>query len=232
MAAPFGDHAAAAAAAATSEDGMDFADIGDEIDARLHEHLAEADTGVTAKPLPTLVTPSPQEVGEHNVSHLPCRQGCRHCVAGRGKADRHYTVTDDDHKLPTVHCDYCYMGEKPSVETMDERNLPTLVIKGGNTKHVDAFVVQSTGTQHVYFIKALANALESTGYFTILFTSDGEHSIIALKRTAVAELRNRGVQSDIQFEESAVGDSAQNAVIERSVWEVESLTRVLVHQAQ
>ena len=36
----------------------------------------------------------------------------------------------------------------------------------------------------------------------------------------------------VQFEESGVGESQGNAVVERTIWEIESMTRTLVHAAQ
>ena len=37
---------------------------------------------------------------------------------------------------------------------------------------------------------------------------------------------------NVQMEESGVGESQQNAIVERAIWEVESMNRTLVHAAQ
>ena len=63
----------------------------------------------------TLVSPelpSQAEVDEHNVSHQPYRAWCRFCVMGRGKADFHMKSEDKDGRIPTIACDYCFMGKK------------------------------------------------------------------------------------------------------------------------
>ena len=166
---------------------------------RLQEHIDEAEPGQgsAAKSLPVPVLPSAEEVDDHNVCHLPHRTWCRHCIAGRGKADRHVSDGQDDHRIPTLHSDYAFMGEKSETEIMDERNLPIIVTKDGGTKWVDAHVVQSKGIQHQYSVKALARDLEAAGYANFLYKSDNEPALIALKRAAVAELRRQGQNIEV-----------------------------------
>ena len=43
--------------------------------------------------------PSKTEVEEHNITHLPFRSWCRHCVRGRGKEMPPYRSTED----PVMH---------------------------------------------------------------------------------------------------------------------------------
>ena len=43
--------------------------------------------------------PSKSEVEEHNITHLPFRSWCRHCIRGRGKEMPHCRSTED----PMVH---------------------------------------------------------------------------------------------------------------------------------
>ena len=50
-------------------------------------------------------SPSQKEVGEHSLSHLPCRNWCPCCVAGKGKVASHFKQTRTD-GLPELHCDY------------------------------------------------------------------------------------------------------------------------------
>ena len=52
------------------------------------------------------------------------------------------------------------------------------------------------------------------------------------KGAAVRALRERAGDVKVQMVESGVGESAQNGVVERSIWEVESMTRTLCHAAQ
>ena len=49
------------------------------------EQAAEAE-GVAARALPAPPQPTPEMVASHNVSHIPFRSWCAHCVRGRGKS--------------------------------------------------------------------------------------------------------------------------------------------------
>ena len=58
--------------------------------------------------------PTPQEVDEHNVTHMPYRAWCRHCVAGRGKEDPHRRVKQESKEagIPVSSVDYCFFGSE------------------------------------------------------------------------------------------------------------------------
>ena len=72
-----------------------------------------------------------------------------------------------------------------------------------------------------------------SGLQHFIYKSDGENAIKALKTAAVKELRSNGGEAiTVKMEESGTGESQQNGVVERAIWEVESKTRTLVHAAQ
>ena len=54
--------------------------------------------------------PSPREVEEHNLTHLPYRNWCKHCVFGKGRAAPHYKRTKREDSLAEIHFDYCFMS--------------------------------------------------------------------------------------------------------------------------
>ena len=70
-----------------------------------------------------------------------------------------------------------------------------------------------------------------SGVQTLVVKSDQEASIVDVKNSLMRELR--GVEGlTVMPEESPIGASAANAVIERSVWEMQSTTRALVADAE
>ena len=99
------------------------------------------------------------------------------------------------------------------------------------TKWVDAAAVQAKGVQFDHAVKEVAKMIEASGYSELIVKSDGESSIVALKRAAVSELRRQGHAIQVQFEEAPKGDSQRNGVVERAIWEVEAQVRVLMHHA-
>jgi len=131
-----------------------------------------------------------------------------------------------------IHADCGFLGEKVEVDLIDERNIPFIVVKDGppptGTRWVGSHAEQSKGAQHAYSANVVAQDLVNAGYGDFIFKSDGEPALLALKKAAVAEARRQGHEINVQLEESPVGDSQKNGYVERAIWEVQSLTRVLV----
>ena len=123
------------------------------------------------------MTPTPEEVAEHNVCHVPHRAWCRHCVAGRGKADQHRT-SEANGQVPALHTDYGFLGEKPEVEKIESGTVPFVVIKDGpppaGTRWLGAHAVQSKGVQHEYSAKNVAQDIVYAGRAKFVFKPDGE----------------------------------------------------------
>ena len=83
--------------------------------------------------------PSQKEVDEHNLSHLPYRNWCPCCVAGKGKVAPHFKQSRTD-GLPEFHCDYCFLSTEGSPLAT------VLVAKEKNTRMTLAKVVPRKGT--------------------------------------------------------------------------------------
>jgi hypothetical protein len=74
--------------------------------------------------------PSKEEREDHEKTHIPFRNWCRHCIRGRGKEEACRKVERDPEK-PEVHMDFMFMGEEKS-----EKTLAMLVAKERGTKAV------------------------------------------------------------------------------------------------
>ena len=96
---------------------------------------------------------------------------------------------------------------------------------------MDSHGLQSKGVQHPYSAAVVAQDLAEAGYSKFVFKTDGEPAILALKKAAITELRRTGNDITVVPEESPVGDSQANGYIERAVWEVQAMVRVLIHRA-
>ena len=75
--------------------------------------------------------PSAEAVAEHDITHLPYRNWCPHCVRGRGKEIPHRR-TDEKPNMFEVHMDFAFLGE----ENEPGGTLPMLVVKERSTKRV------------------------------------------------------------------------------------------------
>ncbi len=61
---------------------------------------------VTPKLLPDPCQPTQQEIRDRELSYLPYRLWCRHCVLGRGKSQAHYKMEAEKfHAVPHVSMD-------------------------------------------------------------------------------------------------------------------------------
>ena len=53
------------------------------------------------------------EIEEHNITHLPYRSWCVHCVRVRGEQAGHLQQEErPENAIPEVPMDYCFMGRK------------------------------------------------------------------------------------------------------------------------
>ncbi len=55
--------------------------------------------------------PTEDEREEHELSHLPLRSWCRHCVAGKGR-EAPCAKAHEMPNIPEVHMDFMFMGEE------------------------------------------------------------------------------------------------------------------------
>ena len=81
--------------------------------------------------------PTPQEVEEHEATHLPFRRWCRHCVNGRAKEGPHFRVAEEckQRGLPIISGDYCFLGGEES-----DNNVTVFVLRCHRTRYTFAHV--------------------------------------------------------------------------------------------
>ena len=127
-----------------------------------HESAA-ADEAQPARPGNVLVLPSETEVKQHELTHLPFRNWCRHCARAKSKEGPHPESSPGG--VSKFATDYMFMGEDGT---------PITIPAGydGLTKAFFAIVVPCNGTS--------LNVL-STGHQKVILQSDQEPSIIDVK---------------------------------------------------
>ena len=77
---------------------------------------------------------------EHELTHLPFRSCCKHCVRGRGKDMPHSRVTEEPN-TPEMHCDLCFLWE----EGGPGNTVPVLVMGERTTRMTMAAAVPRKG---------------------------------------------------------------------------------------
>ena len=103
--------------------------------------------------------PSQAEIDAHNLTHLPYRNWCVHCLRGRGKALPHQKSTKE-RSLLEIHVDYCFPGDEDGSPTLkvlvcrERITSMTLAVvvdkKGGTTPTVERVVkfMKEVGCHH------------------------------------------------------------------------------------
>ncbi len=87
----------------------------------------DAEEGRAARVMKDPEAPSREEIERHNITHLPYRSWCPHCVRGRGRARPHQGhAGGGDRELPVVSADYAFFGKDGDV---DEKESPVLVLR-------------------------------------------------------------------------------------------------------
>ena len=80
--------------------------------------------GLVPKVKKMVAKPTAAEVEQHMATHIPFRNWCPHCVAGKSKIDPHIKKDKGDRTIPKVSLDYMYMTTGKQDEQM---GMPILV---------------------------------------------------------------------------------------------------------
>ena len=124
--------------------------------------------------------PTKEEYDEHMVTHWPYRSWCPHCIRGKGKTEYHKAANGRENKYPVISVDYAWTNQ-------EKKGKPILVIKDSRSGKVGAHLVEKKG-ENTHAIRMLSSELRRLGYGKIIFKSDQEASIVALKNAVRREI--------------------------------------------
>ena len=152
-------------------------------------------------------TPSKREREEHEVTHLPFRSWCPHCVRGRGQASPHvHGKEKEENRLPTIALDYGFLGEE------DRKSITTIAIRDSKSGALHGFQVPQKGVSDERVSKKIAGWVDGLGYKRVVIKSDQEPSIIALRAEIMRISRTEMVPEYSPVKDSKPNDAAENAV--------------------
>jgi hypothetical protein len=113
--------------------------------------------------------PTQAEVKEHQLTHLPFRSWCHHCVNGRGKEMPHEREkTSDEQTLPEYRLDYAFPGDE------EGNKLKTLVIVEKRSKMKTPVVVPAKGSTGRFAARKVLDLMHERGdkNFTVIVKPD------------------------------------------------------------
>jgi len=162
------------------------------------------------KPIRQPKTPTKAEVSEHFPLHLPYRDWCAHCVAGRATGIQHRRAGTEEESIGTTVCmDYCFLTD----EEEDNNVSPILVLYDHRLQAIWSLPVDRKGSE-AWVVKWITNKLDEAGYAgqDITLKSDGEPALMDLKKSVIAV--RCGITVPI---ESPVRQSKSNGAMERAI---------------
>ena len=80
------------------------------------------------------VLPSKADVEEHELTHLPYRSWCAHCVRAKGRAADHKKQEERQRDVREIHMDYCFMGANAVSDSLNPKLNAILAVKEKETK--------------------------------------------------------------------------------------------------
>ena len=183
------------------------------------DHLKLDESEETRKPNVKRLPPqvAQEEVDRHNVTHLPFRSWCQHCV--RGKA------TDDHHKrlAPTsVAGDAKWGMDYFFLTRAEEPNKMKAVLNCLDMQSGATFAAMVHKGADDYALAMIIESLKFTGRNRIIILSDQENSI----KKVASMVRDSRPQETVLLN-TPVGSSASAGGIERCNYEVEKQVRTL-----
>ena len=165
--------------------------------------------------------PNRAEVEEHQKTHLPFRNWCKHCVRGRGVEEPHKRQKEEV-GMPEIHVDFMFMGDEGK-----DKKWTILVAKERSTKMTMATVLPSKSSG-AFAARRMVAFMREIGceFGDLMMKSDNEESIKALV-SDVVRVRAAGGPGRTNIETSKTYSSASNGVVERGIRSVQGMVRVL-----
>ena len=166
--------------------------------------------------------PSVKEVELHNLTRVPYRNWCPVCIAAKGNDLEHRKDVKDERSLPEFAFDYCFPGNELGYK------LTVLVGKERGTGMTMATVVPEKGSKGKFVADKCMDFFVECGCRSgdIIIKTDQEPAIAFLVKDLVLE---RGDEPGCRtlVEQSPVGSSGSNGVVERAVQTIEGQIRVM-----
>ena len=178
--------------------------------------------------------PTSQERALHEITHIPLRTWCRHCMRGRSK-DCYHARLDGEHDVPRIGMDYMHISEQgvshkaDEIEEGETEVLTMLVVKDAWHKSIWAYPVEGKGVTAAEWLPEMVRKDLSTSGLDncmLVVKSDQEPAIKELQEEIARQRRASGAVGTI-LENSKVGDSSSNGRTERAIQELGGMIRTL-----
>ena len=200
--------------------------------------------------------PSPAEVAEHDLTHIPARPWCKHCVRGKAKTRPSLRICGSysENLAPRVRLDYCFLTENseeevagggeaqdPATEANEETtsavaqeeleetsrsSLTVLVMQESECRSVWAYAVEHKGSTEEWAVDQICEDLDTIGLRNDRIIVKSDQESSA-NDIAREISKRRASEYGTGLENSAIGDSNSNGTVERAIQDMEGQARTL-----
>ena len=186
--------------------------------------------GVAPKVIRDPGQPTAQQRKEHEMTHIPCRSWCPHCVRGRAKGRlRRRSVkgrprhSESRHRLLLLHEEGAQAGKDVDDEEKDDPNKSqtVLVMKRATTNMVWAYPVDKKGAgDDEWATGKIVSDLDAAGLqqCEIVFKGHQENAIGDVENQVARKRAEHGHGTALQ--NSPVGNSDSNGRVEKAIQEI------------
>ena len=171
------------------------------------DDVIDVDDNMVCQPCEPMIepkVPTAAEIIAHNITHLPYRSWCPHCVAARRPNSHHARSKAEDRKAsPLLVADYCFMKDNN-----DDDIVTVLVVRLYPAKAILATVCPAKGVDD-HVISRVTKFISDSGYLKLIYRSDQEPALRAMLEEAFRKASEARLEQAVP-EASAVGESQSN----------------------
>ena len=141
--------------------------------------------------------PTPQQIAEHNLTHLPCRNWCPICVQGTGRQDNY---KKQQSRQPIIQVDFAYIKSQ-----QDPKTIPVLTAVDVTTQLCMAVLVPDKPSMMDYMINNLQAFIFNCGRTQGILQSDNEDTLNALLKATASKVGSMTVPHSPSYSSNSQG---------------------------
>ena len=141
--------------------------------------------------------PTPQQIAEHNLTHLPYRNWCPICVQGKGRQDNY---KKQQSRQPVIQVDFAYIKSQ-----QDSKTIPVLTAVDVTTQLCMAVMVPDKPSMMDYMANSLQAFIFECGRTQGILQSDNEDRLNALLKATAAKVGSMTVRHAPSYSSNSQG---------------------------
>ena len=142
-------------------------------------------------------SPTPQQIAEHSLTHLPYRNWCPICVQGKGRQDNY---KKQQSRQPVIQVDFAYIKSQ-----QDPKTIPVLTAVDVTAQLCVAVMVPDKPSMMDYMVNNLQAFIFECGRTQGILQSDNEDTLNALLKATAAKVGSMTVRHAPSYSSNSLG---------------------------